>query len=230
MRKFPLVLPFVILVAVACRNDVTTPNFTMASPQISESRSTVVDPAATWKIPLADAGLALRSDHAYADATYSVYANGVCNVTGRIFATTAASNSGDATLQTSAPAKGKCGRLITLSYPDGYIETVAIFANLHELENTGYSIPVGATVTRRLVLDAGVLPNNPSRCGKLHFGVGPLGDRGVGSDSVLVTRVDASSWHVQSQAGANDRALCENNGQIYDMPLNFTVVASFPLP
>jgi hypothetical protein len=85
-------------------------------------------------------------------------------------------------------------------------------------------------VRRRLVVDTGVLPNNTSRCGKLHFGVGPLGDRGVGSDSVAVTRINASTWQVQSQPAPNDRALCENNGQLYEMPVSFVVVSSYPLP
>ena len=224
-----LALPLVVTFLSGC-GDSPVSTYSSAIPGLpSLSRSTVTDPTATWKIPLADAKLALRSDHGFSDGFYSVYANGVCNVSGKMFATTAASNSGDATLQTSTPTKGKCGRLITLSYPDGYIESIGIFANLHELENTAYAIPIGATVTRRLVLDGGVIANSVSRCGKLFFGVGPLGDKGVGSDSVLVTRVDASSWQVQSQAAPNDRALCESNGQIYEMPVSFTIVSSFPL-
>jgi hypothetical protein len=107
---------------------------------------------------------------------------------------------------------------------------VISFNNLNDLENTTYSIPIGATVNRRLVVNPGVLANNPSRCGKLFFGVGPLGDKGVGSDSVAVTRIDASTWQVQSQAAPNDRALCESNGQLYEMPVSFVVVSSYPLP
>jgi hypothetical protein len=228
-RTALLVLPLAMLSLSGCGGDPTTSSASAILGPQSFSRSTVTDPTATWKIPLADAGLALRSDHAYSDGTYSLYADGVCNVSGKIFATTAASNSGDATLQTSTPTKGKCGRLISLFYPDGYQETVATFNNLNELENTGYSIPVGATVTRRLVINPGVLANNPSRCGRLHFGVGTLGLKGVGSDSLLVTRLDASTWQVQSQAAPNDRALCENNGQIYEMPVSFMIVSSYPL-
>jgi hypothetical protein len=229
MKKTTLLaLPLAMFALAGCAGDQSV----SASSSIfrpASSRSTVSDPTATWKIPLADANLALKSDHAYGDGTYSLYANGVCNVSGKIFATTAASNSGDATLQTSTATKGKCGRLITLAYPDGYTESIAIFANLHELENTSYAIPIGSTVTRRLVLDGGVIPNSTSRCGKLHFGVGPIGDRGVGSDSLLVTRVDASTWQVKSQAAPNDKALCENNGQIYEMAMSFTIVSSYPL-
>jgi hypothetical protein len=192
-------------------------------------KSKIVAPTATWKIPLADAGLALRSDHASGDGIYSVYASGVCNVTGTIFAVTPGS-SGDATLQTSLATKGKCGRTVTLFYPDGFTENLATFANLNAVDNTVYSIPIGTTVTRRLVINPGVVMVHPTRCGKLLFGVGPLGEQGIGSDSVLVTRMDASSWKVQSQAAPNDRALCVNNGVIYKMTVSFVIVTSYPLP
>jgi hypothetical protein len=222
-------LPLVILAAAACGDQVTNPS-ALSSASIRNSHGGPVDPLDTWKIPLADAGLALRSDHAYSDGTYSSYTSGVCNVSGTIFATTAGSNSGDATIQTSNATKGKCGRQFTIVYPDGFTETVISFNNLNNLQNTTYSIPVGATVMRRLVVNPGVLANNPSRCGRLHFGVGPLGDRGIGSDSVAVTRISANTWQVQSQPAPNDKAQCENNGQLYEMPVSFVVVSSYPLP
>jgi hypothetical protein len=193
-------------------------------------KSRLVDPTATWKIPLADAGLALRSDQAYGDGIYSVYANGICNVTGTIFATIAASNSGDATLQTSTATKGRCSRSVSLFYPDGFSENLGTFNNLNALANTTYSIPVGATVARRLVINPGAVMVHATRCGKLFFGVGPLGQQGIGSDSVIVTRLDVRTWQVHSKAAPNDRALCENNGQMYEMPLSFVIVASYPLP
>src|SRR5262249_17958738 len=63
---------------------------------------TLGDPAAQLWFPLDDAGLGLQSDHiaAYAQGGNSIYADGVCGVHGHIFATTAASNSGDVTMQT----------------------------------------------------------------------------------------------------------------------------------
>lgn len=217
------------LLAIACENHVTGPQ-SADSRAVTSSRSTAsANPTSTWKIPLDDGNLAVRSDHAYSDGTYSSYASGVCNVSGTI-ATSSASGSGDATLQTSNPTKGKCGRQFTLVYPDGFSETVASFNNLNELETTTFSIPVGTTVNRRLVVNPGVLANNPSRCGRLLFGLGPLGENGIGSDSVAVTRIDASRWQVQSQPAPNNRALCETNGQIYVMPVNFVVVSSYPLP
>lgn len=230
MNRFAsLSLPLIILAAAACGDQVTNPS-PDASPSIREARGGPVDPLDTWKIPLADGSLALRSDHAYSDGTYSAYTSGVCNVSGTIFATTAASNSGDATIQTSSPTKGKCGRQFTIVYPDGYTETLASFNNLNLLENTTYSIPVGRTVMRRLVVNPGVLANNPNRCGKLYFGVGPLGEKGIGSDSVAVTRISTNTWQVQSQPAPHDGAQCENNGQLYEMPVSFVVVSSYPLP
>jgi hypothetical protein len=188
-------------------------------------------PSDTWKLPLADAGLSLKSDRQYSDGTYSVYAAGVCNVTGSIFTGEDGStnNSGDATIQTSRPSRGKCGRLFTIVYPDGFTETLASFNNLNLLENTTYAIPFGTTVMRRLVVNPGVLANNPSRCGRLLFGLGPLGDKGIGSDSVAVTRIDASTWQVQSQAAPNNLVLCENTGQLYHMQVSFVAVSSRPL-
>lgn len=54
---------------------------------------------------------------------------------------------------------------------------------------------------------------------------------GAGSDSVLVTRLDARSWQVQSQAAPDQqRAYCENNGALYSMPVSFVVVSSANLP
>ena len=186
-------------------------------------------PSDTWKLPLADAGLSLKSDGRYGDGKYSVYAAGVCNVTGSIFTDEdgGTNNSGDATIQVSLATPGKCGRLFTIAYPDGVSETLASFNNLHELQNTNYSIPTGSTARRRLTINTANVTNKVTpRCGKLQFGSFPTG--GTGSDSVQVTRIDASTWQVQSQAAPNDLALCENNGQLYHMHVSFLAVASHP--
>lgn len=185
----------------------------------------------TWKLPLADASFSFKSDRQYSDGTYSVYASGVCNVTGSIFTGEGGStnNGGDATLQTSLSSHGRCGRQFTIAYPDGVTETLAAFNNLHEIENTTYSIPVGSTVLRRLTINTDNVVNKVTpRCGKLQFGPFQTSG-GVGSDSVQVTRIDASTWQVQSQAPPNDHALCENNGQLYHMQVSFIAVSSRPL-
>jgi hypothetical protein len=187
-------------------------------------------PSDTWKLPLADAGLSFKSDRQFSDGTSSVYAAGVCNVTGAIFSGDdgGTNNGGDATLQVSLPTHGQCGRQFTIAYPDGVSETLAAFSNLHALENTVYSIPIGSTAFRRLTINTVNVVNkvNP-RCDKLQFGAFPTG--GAGSDSVAVTRIDASTWQVKSQAPPNDHALCEKNGQLYHMQVSFIAVSSRPL-
>jgi len=221
LRPNLLLVPLIVLFA-ACHEAPTTA-LDAGSPAFKNSGPT--DPTATWKIPLADAGLGFRSDGGSPDGTYSVYADGVCGVSAKIFATAAASNSGDATIKTDKV--GNCVRHFTLSYPDNVSESVRSFNNLLQLENTGFAIAIGNTVNRRLIVAPGALANNPSRCGRLLFG--PNGTVAPGSDSVAVTRIDASTWQVQSQAGHN-LAFCETNGQLYAMSVSFVVVSSTPLP
>ena len=72
--------------------------------------------------------------------------------------------------------------------------------------------------------------SNVSRCGGLYFGPGRLGN-GVGSDSLLVTRVDGRTWHVYSDLtvypdGVHDRALCGSTNTLYAMPVDFTVISN----
>jgi hypothetical protein len=189
----------------------------------------VTDPTPTWIYPLDDAGLGVRSDHLYSDGSNSVYADGVCNVSTRIFATTAASNSGDATLNTTG-ANGRCLRHFTFAYPDGYSETLPSFNNLRLLENTTYSIPIGTTAERQLHMGSDQISNVASRCGGLVWGVGALGQTAVGSDSVLVTRLDPSTWHVVSQPPPHNLAWCKTTGELFAMPVDFTLVSNLPLP
>lgn len=191
------------------------------------------DPTATWKIPLDDAGLSLKSDGQFGDGTYSAYANGACGVAAKIFATTQYSNTGDATLQMKYPSRGKCGRRITVTYPDGESETLATFSNLNRLQNTssGTIIPVGGSGLRRLIVGFNVAGLNnpaPSRCGRLIFG--DNGTVGAGTDMLLVTRIDASTWRVQSQGAYANAVLCEDLGATYAMNVDFLVVSSAPLP
>lgn len=185
------------------------------------------DPTATWMIPLEDNQLSFRSDRAYSSNGMSVYANGVCGVTARIFATTAASNSGDATISMDQPkGKNRCGRLVTLVYPDGHPpESLRTFANLRKLQSSGSSIPVGHAELRTFAISPGGLSNNPSRCGRLLFGEGDQGN-GAGSDRVLVTRVDYRTWRVQSDPESSRLAWCESTGDLFVMSVDFTIVAS----
>src|SRR4029078_155852 len=73
----------------------------------------VPDPTATVKIPLDDAALSLKSDQAFSDGTYSVYANGVCGVSATIFL----GGSGDMVLLGGNPRNSPNG---CTSYPRKY--------------------------------------------------------------------------------------------------------------
>lgn len=219
----------VFLALAACSPDNPAPEF--MAPEFSQARSgpSPVDPTASWLLPISDAGLAFQSDGLYSDGTYSVYQDGVCNVSATIFATTQKSNSGDAVIQSSPASKGKaCNRTFTLRYPDGFQETVNSFNNLRNLQNTEYVIPVGSTARRVLILNPGAIQAS-SRCGRLLFGVGDNPLNGAGSDSVLVTRLSARSWRVQSD-GESNLAWCQNTGELFAMPVDFRVVASYDLP
>jgi hypothetical protein len=186
------------------------------------------DPTATWIIP--NAGYSLRSDNhsLYTAEGLSTYADGVCGVAAKIFATTAASNSGDATIGMDAPKKG-CGRRVTLVYPDGNSETIRTFGNLQQLQNTTTLIPIGTRELRTLIINPSAYSNNPSRCGRLLFGTGSLGS-GVGSDQVWVERVDARTWHVYSQDEPNTKVWCRDEDSLINMTVSFTIVASRDLP
>jgi hypothetical protein len=220
MRR--VISPLLIVLFAACSEPSTSPS--TGQPAL---RPGPTDPTATWLIPLDDAGLALRSDGnaTYSVGTNSVYANGVCGLSTRIFATTGGSNSGDATLQTGKSKN--CSRQFILRYPDAVTEAVLSFNNLNILQNTGYSIPIGTTVKRRLIVAPGAIQNNPSRCGRVLFG--PNGAVSPGSDSLNVTRIDTQTWHVQSHPDSN-LAYCEDTGELYAMPVSFVIVSSAPLP
>lgn len=211
-----------VLLMSACGEQVTDPTAGAGVMAKKGGPGGPSDPTATWKIPLAGAGLALQSDGEQGDGTSSLYAHGTCAVSTRIFATTAGSNSGDATIQLGTPNGRKCGRLFRISYPGGDTDEVAAFANLNQLQSTTFSIPVGNTALRRLILNPGT-----ATCGRVIFGAN--GTVGAGSDSVQVTRVDASTWQVESQVGA-DLAWCENTGQTYSAPVSFIISSSTPLP
>jgi len=218
-----------VLFIAACAGDDSSSD--LLAPQFAKPAGPS-DPVTSWLIPLDATGLAFSSDGNYAAGGYSVYQNGVCGVSSKIFATTAASNSGDAIMQTDNPSNRdrKCSsypRKVTLTYPDASSESVTLFANLHEIQNTSYSIPVGTTVTRKLNLSSST---SASRCGVIKFrGVDNEGNL-LGADEVLVTRVDASTWDVATQPAPLDRGYCTNTGELIAMPLSFRIVSATPLP
>jgi hypothetical protein len=220
-----------ILSLVACTTESPTASNKPGiapGPSLANKVTPPPNPTPTWKIPLADATLAFRSDGTNGDGTYSIYSDGVCDVGTVIIE----GGSGDATINTT---KGKCIRKFDLVYPDGSSELVQSFNNLNELETTAFAIPVGATAERRFVINPGVWTNN-SRCDRLSFGqYAPNAILGAGSDSVLVQRLDARTWHVYSKPDdsdgtAHDIAMCEKTGELLQMPIDFTIVASSDQP
>jgi hypothetical protein len=217
MPRPPLLLTVVMLVLIAACSEAPTAPLNVNAPAAGAKPGGPADPTATWTLPAPGGILGFASDG------QGAYVDGSCGVSAKIFATTAGSNSGDATIQTS---KGKCSRRFTLRYPDNTSEMVLSNNNLLILQNTTYSIPLNTTVKRRLIIAPGSIASNPSRCGRLLFG--PNGSVSPGSDSVEVTRTSASSWLVQSSG--TQLAYCEDLGVLYVMPVSFTVTSSAPLP
>jgi hypothetical protein len=186
------------------------------------------DPTASFLFPLDGTGLDVLSDGQFTSGGNSVYANGVCGVSSKIFATLAASNSGDATMQTNNPTNKdrKCAaypRKLTVVFGPGDQQTSAVFINARHIQNTTYSLPVGET-------DHHILNINEARCDGLRWTTHGAGSEYLGGDSVNVTRVDASTWLVESQPYPNNKAYCNNTGQLHHLNVRFTVVSSTPLP
>ena len=195
----------------------------------SELFAVIGDPPATWFIPLDATGLSLASDGKYPTSDgFSAYASGVCGVSSRIFATESGSNSGDATIHTGMPkhADRKCAsypRKITVRYPDNSTQTDFLNANLNVLQSSLYSIPIGATVTRGFNIST-------PRCGIIRFKAVDVTGAPIAGDSVLVTRLDGSTWDVQSQPAPNNRANCRDTGETFNMNIRFRVLSAWTLP
>jgi len=217
---YGLLLLFVIIAACSEGRDSTT---IVAPPSAALAKGTVTDPTATFKFPLADAELSVKSDQLFGDGTYSRYTEGECGVHAKIFATAELSNSGDATMQTNNARyrDRKCPsypRNLTLVYTADTTETTPVFMNVRQIHNTTFSIPVGTTVERGLAIQT-------PRCEQLLWATTRQGAP-IDADNVLVTRVAPDTWHVQSQPAPNNRASCLTNGGTYNMTVDFTIVSS----
>ena len=189
---------------------------------------TVGDPSATFLYPLSNPTLSIQSDGLFSDGTYSVYTNGVCGVTSRIYATATASNTGDLTYGTFVPRTkdNTCAsypRRIRVRYPDGFSELTYTSTNLQRVENTTFQIPVGSTVKRQLNVGTG----QSVRCSGIRWGANT---GTVMGDSVLVTRTALDTWHVQTQPAPNNRGVCMPSGPAYNLSVEFWVVSARPLP
>jgi hypothetical protein len=199
---------------------------------------TLADPTATWYVPVDDPALGFQGDRgdtaftiAGVTSSYARYRDSECGVSAVIYSTTSQSGTGDATIRTDRSGRKGCSRSFRLNYQDGSAETLRSFNNLNDLQSALVQIPVGGTQRRRLIIGPGGLSNNPSRCGRLLFGQndGPNGLVGAGTDSLNVTRLNGSTWVVQSQAGSTS-TLCEDTGELLHMPVRFVIEASRSLP
>ena len=218
-----------IAVAIACTSANDTASV-VAPRSPSLGKSTVTDPTAVFRFPLSDPTLGIQGDGAFVDSTYSVYANSVCGVTTRIYATTEASGSGDMMFQTYAPRAKDPGcaawpRRIRVTFPDGLSELTYSTTNLQRVENATFQIPLDSTVKRQLNMGTG----ESVRCTGIRWGAN-TGSAVVG-DSVLVTRTAPDTWHVQTQPPPNNRGVClSSNPTAYSLKVDFWVVSARPLP
>jgi hypothetical protein len=189
------------------------------------------DPTAQFSFPLNDAGLGVKSDHLYVAGDQSVYAQAICGVDAKIFATTQFSNSGDAVMQTNNKqwADRACAnypRKISIDYGDGTApQWTTIFMNVRDLQRDNVladQMPVGTTRLRGLNIQ-------DTRCGAfVYMGTMADGTSTNGADSVLVTRTSATTWLVQSQPAPNDKMYCKGDGKLYHVPVQFTVIRNLP--
>ena len=228
-------------VLVACTPDVLT-NPHHESPSLAFAKGAArpaSDPTATWYLPAIDAGLAVRSDGQFVSGGHSVYANGVCGVEAQIFAQAsyggAFDPAGDAIISTTTSAaagrKG-CQRRFNLVYPDGQSEAVRSFNRVRHMANGVHVIPVGETRKRLFIVNPGYTGTS-SRCDRVIYGELLRDDGvtvGVGTDSVLVTRINARRWHVKSASAELSKAVCEKTGQIFAMPVDLIIESSADLP
>ncbi len=187
------------------------------------------DPSATWMWPLQSTGLSVSGDEKEIRDGWSVYAHGKCGVNAKIFATDAASNSGDAIMHTNNTAykDRKCvnyPRKVRITYPDGVQEVSPVFAFLGAIQNTVTSIPIGTTELRPFNLAAG------TRCGALRFRTYQRTGEFIDGREVRVTRVNSFTWDVETQPYPDNRGWCENTGEVMNMTIRFRVEAAWGLP
>lgn len=233
-----------VCVLAGCQPDVTAPENAKAPPTLAFGKSTVQIATATWKLPLNTSGLGLISDGQFSDGTSSVYDDGVCGVTTRIFNATG-SGSGDATLQTNNPTAKANGcaqypRKMSIVYPagdpqysSGGTETMAVFLNVRNIANPTTVIPIG--YANRVQRHFAVNPSQATRCDAWRW------SSDLSSDDVWVERMDVRTYHVYTKdrdpdpvvaalrAGEN-RATCTTTGVQHRLSVDFLIVAKQDMP
>lgn len=230
ITRFPLIVA--VLSLVAC-SDVATPpleveveGVAFARPDRTGGGSTESDPTATFILPAESFGL--TSDGEYANK----YAEGVCGVHSKIFATTEASNSGDAIMHTSNPKykDRRCPeypRKVSIDYGTGaQPQLEEVFVNVRGIHNTTYSIAVGETAHHPMHVN----PESSTICeGALIFNTEYQGES-IQARPVYVTRKTADRWLVQTDDpttnGDDGRAYCTSTGKYHPISASFEIVSS----
>jgi hypothetical protein len=201
----------VLALAFAGCTEPSSPGSTSPGLRLGKNPPPPPNPAASVGIPLADAGLSLKSDGAFSDGSNSVYANGVCGVTGEVFV----GGSGDMVVDAGNPrySDASCAsypRRATVVYPDGPPDvSVGVFIRVAALQTSSFRIPVGSSARRQFNVQT-----SSSRCQGVYWG-------GLGGDSVVVTRTSSNTWHVTTQPFPNDNGSCKNtvHNKIVTTPL-----------
>ena len=227
------------LAVVACSDPSPLEPGLIQPPEAPVFAKPVADPGPLWRLPLDDAGLGLVSDRRQQSGIFSVYEDGVCGVTGKIFT----GGSGDATLQTNNPRQKNttCQTARTMSlvyptgdpvYPAGGVETMLVFVNLRNISNSITTIAPGYEnrVERMLSLN----PTQTERCDAWRWT-----SVSFNGDNVWVERLDATTYHVYTKdrdpvienrvPGAN-RATCTTTGQLHSLSVDLYVVSRQALP
>ena len=180
------------------------------------SRTGTSNAAATFILPSPGSPLSIRGDGLFAVSSGSAYTNGVCGVTATVFAP---NPTRDAVLQTDNPQAGdrKCGSYSRTTVPRYVVvdygtqaDSSPVTLNVHDLGS------VSGTGLRFLGL---ALSGSPI-CEKVQFG-GP-----AGGDMVWVTQINATRWHVYSQAAPANTVACLTaigTTLLQDMKVDFTV-------
>jgi hypothetical protein len=185
----------------------------------------------------------MRGDGGYLEGATSPFAGtsrylaGECGVSSTFFV----GASGDATMNTGSA--GRCIRRIRVTYArinaDGSTtlegsSSESSFMNVRQLEEY---IPIGGDARRTYAFD------DAAKCGSGTSGIvfaEVLRDGTIaGGDQVNVHRDAADTWTISTlpdeidlvtgQTIHHDKGFCKGNGQLYHIPLHFSVKSSVPL-
>jgi hypothetical protein len=244
MARFALPARLILAAALVagCADEPIAPEFAAPdAPQFGQSNkpggggggSTESDPTATFILP--NGGFGLGGDGKYLNGGESEYAEKVCGVHSKIFATAEASNSGDAIMHTSNPKyrDRKCPdypRKVSLDYDgNGSVdEQVEVFINLGGIHNTTYYIPLNETREHRL----NVNPESSAVCDGVLVFNDQYQDTPVSAKKVYVTRTAGDRWLVRTDNPAtpdvveSGTAYCSSTGAYHTISVQFMVVSS----